>query len=108
MSEPEFVIEEFTAVTRNTLLGFARVRLPSGLVVHDCAVHVHDGRAWVSPPAKAMLSRDGVQMKDAAGKLMWSPIISFASRELRDRFIDSVLAALRASHPAVLAEAGDA
>jgi hypothetical protein len=39
---------------------------------------------------------------------MWSPIISFASRELRDRFIDSVLAALRASHPAVLAEAGDA
>ena len=33
-----FVIEEWTAVERNTLRGFCRVRLPSGLVFHDVGV----------------------------------------------------------------------
>ncbi len=73
------VIEEFVVVTKNTLRGFARVRLPSGLVLHDVAIHQRDGTAWASPASKPMLNRDGQQMKDQNGKLMWLPIISFTS-----------------------------
>jgi hypothetical protein len=41
MTDHSFIIEDFTAVVRNTLRGFARVRTPSGMVLHDVA----DGHA---------------------------------------------------------------
>lgn len=103
-----FVIEEFVSVARATLVGFCRVRLPSGMILHDVAIHQRDGRAWASPASKPMLDRSGTQMKGSDGKLLWSPIVSFASRELRDRFSDGVITAVRASHPTALAEAVDA
>ena len=96
------VIEEFVPVTKNTLRGFARVRLPSGLVLHDVAIHQRDGTAWASPASKPMLNRDGHQMKDQNGKLMWLPIISFTSREVRDRLNTAILDALHQSHPEAL------
>jgi hypothetical protein len=43
-------------------------------------------------------------MKAADGKALWTPIISFTSREHRDRWSDGVIAALRASHPHALDE----
>ena len=43
------VIEEFVVVTKNTLRGFARVRLPSGLVLHDVAIHQRDGNSSARP-----------------------------------------------------------
>ena len=42
-------------------------------------------------------------MKDSAGKAMWVPLISFASKELRDRFPASVIEALRVSYPGFVA-----
>lgn len=99
-----FIIEEFVPVARNTLRGFARVRMPSGMIIADVAIHVRDGRAWASPPSKPMLDRSGVQMKGNDGKPLWTPIVSFTSRALRDRLSDSVVAALRQSHPHALDE----
>jgi hypothetical protein len=96
------VIEEFVVVTKNTLRGFARVRLPSGLILHDVAIHQRDGAAWASPASKPMLNRDGQQMTDQNGKLMWLPIISFTSREVRDRLNTAILDALHQSHPEAL------
>lgn len=55
------------------------------------------------PRIKANCYRDGVQMKDFAGKAMWVPLISFASKELRDRFSASVIEALRVSYPGFVA-----
>jgi hypothetical protein len=100
-----FIIEEFVAVARNTLVGFARVRTPSGLIFHDVAVHQKGDNAWAAPASKPQLNRDGVQLKGPDGKGLWVPIVSFASRELRDRFSSQVIAALRASHPDALNEA---
>ena len=102
MSANPVVIEEFVAVEKNTLRGFARVRMPSGMVLHDVAIHQKDTAAWASPASKPMLNRDGVQMKDAAGKGLWTPIVSFASRELRDKFSAAIIEALRAAQPDVL------
>ena len=103
------VIEEFVPVTKNTLRGFARVRLPSGLILHDVAIHQRDGTAWASPASKPMLNRDGHQMKDQNGKLLWSPIISFTSREVRDRLNTAILDCVApvASGGAVVMSAGD-
>jgi hypothetical protein len=42
-------------------------------------------------------------VKDASRKPQWVPIVSFASKELRDKFSTAVLDALRVSHPDVLA-----
>jgi hypothetical protein len=97
-----FVIEEFVTVARNTLVGFARVRLPSGMVLHDVAVHRRHSVTWASPASKPQLNREGVQLKGPDGKGLWVPIVSFATRELRDRFSSQVIAALRASHPDAL------
>jgi hypothetical protein len=40
-----FVVESFTPMAKNTLLGFATVRVPSGLLFHDVGVHRQGGRA---------------------------------------------------------------
>jgi hypothetical protein len=87
------VIEEFKAVTRNSLRGFARVRLPSGMILHDVVVH-HSGETWWAGPAAR-------PVPDKAGKSTWQPIVTFVSKELRDRFSASVIAALHISHPEV-------
>ena len=39
---------------------------------------------------------------EASGKAQWAPIVSFISKELRDKFSAAVIDALRISHPDVL------
>jgi hypothetical protein len=95
------VIEDWVAVERNTLRGFCRVRMPSGTIFHDVSVHRSGEKAWASPASKPMIGRDGTQMKDPAGKGLWTSIVSFASKELRDRFSSAVRDALRLSHPEI-------
>ena len=50
-----------------------------------------------------MIDREGVAMKDGKGKLRYSPIIEFTSREIRDRWSAAVIEAMRAAHPEALA-----
>jgi hypothetical protein len=97
-----FVIEEFAPVIRNTLRGFARVRTPSGMVLHDVAIHQKNSIAWASPPDKPMIGRDGTVMRDAAGKIKYTRLVGFTSRELHDRLSAAVIAALRDRYPEAL------
>jgi hypothetical protein len=97
------LIEEFRPLERNTLRGFARVRLPAGLILHDVAVHIHDGKPWASPPGRPMIGRDGTQMRDAAGKMQFNPVLTFAGRADQDAFSAAVIEAMRAAHPGVMA-----
>ncbi len=92
------VIEEFKAVTRNSLRGFARARMPSGVIFHDVGIYEKDGARWASPPSKAMIGRDGKQI-ERNGKPAWQPVVSFATKEVRDRFSAAVIAAIEAAHP---------
>jgi hypothetical protein len=95
---PSITIEEFRPFSKNSLIGFCKVRLPSGLVLHDVSVHRQGNAAWVSPSAKPQLGRDGVHiMKD--GRPQYSPVVSFINRETRDKFSNAILDALRCSHP---------
>ena len=36
------IVEDWKPVGKNTLLGFCRVRLPSGMILHDVAVHIEE------------------------------------------------------------------
>jgi hypothetical protein len=96
------IIEEFVPVPRNSLRGFARVRLPSGLVLHDVSIHVKGDSSWVAPSSKPMIARDGPVIKGPDGKIKYSPVVSFATKELRDKFSASVIAAMRAHRPDML------
>lgn len=98
-----FVVDEWTPVVRNTLRGFCRVRTPSGLIFHDVAVHQREGSCWAAPASKPQLNRDGVQLKGADGKGLWTPVVTFATKDLRDKFSANVTDALLIRYPDALA-----
>ena len=83
--------------------GFCTVHLPSGLTLHEVSVHTRDGSWWVMPASKPMLSKDGTPLRDPAGKIRYSLIVSFEDRQARGRFNASVLDALRLAQPEIFA-----
>ena len=78
------IVDEFTPVTRNTLRGFCKVILPSGMVLSDVSIHLDSGKAWASPASKPMLDRDGNVLRDPGGKIRYSPIVGFASTAIQN------------------------
>ena len=106
MTAASFLVEEFAPVEngQTTLVGFVRIRTPAGVVFHDVSVHRRNGVAWARPGKRPQLDQSGRHQRDAAGRLMWHPVISFASYELRERFSRAVIDALCASHPELLLE----
>src|SRR5438105_1202288 len=97
-----FIVQDFAPVAKNSLLGFAVIQAPSGLVFHDVSVHRQGDAMWACPASKPMLGRDGTQLKDAAGKLRWTPIVSFRDKRTRDRWSRGVVEALKEQRPEVL------
>jgi hypothetical protein len=96
-----FKVLEFTPLVKGALRGFAKLGLPSGMVIHDVRLFESYGKFWASPPSKPSLNRDGVHMRDAAGKGLYTPIISFSSKDRRDAFSAMVVEALREQRPKV-------
>jgi len=90
---------------RNTLLGFAKVEMPSGMQIADVTVLNGERGPWASPPSKPQVGSDGTVLRDPHGKIKYSPIISFASKDLRDRWSAAVIGALRAARPEAFAAA---
>jgi hypothetical protein len=83
-------ILEWRPLRRNSLLGFAKVELPSGLVISDVTILTGERGRWASQP-----------MKDQGSKIRSSPLIEFTSKEIRDRWSAAVIVAMRAAHPEV-------
>jgi hypothetical protein len=96
-------IEDFKPLQKNSLIGFARIRLASGIIFHDVSCHCVAGKYWANPPAKPAKTRDGTHLKKD-GKPVWTHIVSFANKELRDKFSSAVIEALRLAHPEAFAE----
>jgi DNA-binding cell septation regulator SpoVG len=89
-------------VVKNTLRGFATVQFPSGMIIHEVAVHANHRGVWASPPGKPMTDRSGQLMRDDDGKQRYVPIISFASKQVRDQWSRVVIEALQAAYPGAL------
>jgi hypothetical protein len=97
------VVEEFKPLVRSSLRGFARVRMPSGMIIHDVGVYEREGKRWASPPSKPAISRDGTAFRKD-NKPVYTPIITFESKALRDKFSDAVITAIEAAHPEAFSE----
>ena len=105
MSAPSISISAWKERESGTLRGFFSASLPSGLELHELMLHHRDGSWWLSFPSKPMLGADGTALRDERGKIRYSaPLISFASRDARERFNQEVLDALRLAQPEVFAE----
>jgi hypothetical protein len=79
------------------------------MILHDVAVHMKNGKSWATPAGKPRLGRDGLQMTDpTTGKLLWTPIVAFETKQIGDRFSVQVIEALRRGFPAALTETDEA
>ena len=74
-------ILEWRPLRRNSLLGFAKIELQSGMVISDVTILSGDRGPWALPPSKPMLGRDGVAMKDQRGKIGIRPSSSSHRRK---------------------------
>lgn len=94
-------ILDWRPMQKGALLGFAKIELPSGMIIVDCTICTGPNGPWASPPSKAMIGRDGLVMKDQADKVRYQPLIEFTSKDVRNRWSDAVLQAVREAHPDV-------
>lgn len=106
MNQPAVTISDWKPRQSGSLRGFCTAHLPSDMILHEVAVHQRNGSWWASPASKPMLSKDGTALRDDAGKVRYSPVVSFDSKQTRDRLSRAVLDALRRAHPEVFAEDG--
>ena len=96
---PTLKLLEFKKVRKGSLRGFAEVRLPIGLVISDIVVGEANGRQWALLPSKPMIDRDGNLLRDPSGKIRYSPVVEWGSRELQQEFSRCVVALVRSRHP---------
>ncbi len=103
------VIEEFRPLIKNTLRGFADVVLPlTRLCIRDVAIHQIGDRCWINLPSRPMRNKDGSPMRNDRGKPLYFSFLRFTDEAAHLQFERAVIAALRAKHPLVLADAGEA
>ena len=82
----EFSVAHWRGHEKNSLRGFLSLILPSGLVLNDCTYHQKDAARWIGLPARQYTAADG--------KLSWSPVVEFASKEERSVFQTAALEAV--------------
>jgi hypothetical protein len=88
------VCADWRPLHRNTLRGFARIRIAElDLTIHDVAVHQKGERTWAQLPSKPWI-RDGQLITGDDGKIQYSPILEFDRREVREAFSQRVVAAV--------------
>jgi hypothetical protein len=83
VSKLSVVCTDFKPMRRNTLIGFANIRIAEMmLTIRDVALHEKNGARWAQPPSKPQVSKDGkVITKD--GKVQYSTILAAQPRSRR-------------------------
>jgi hypothetical protein len=89
---------EWKPVVKNSLRGFATVRLGKSLQISECLVLASNGRLWVNLPGKPQFDRDGHPVLDQRGKQKYSALLQWRDKAAADRFSEAVIAAIRAEH----------
>ncbi len=99
---PELRLLAFRPMTKNTLRGFADVRIDSGLIIKDVTVHTKNGKSWAGLPAKPQVTEGKIKTGDN-GKALYVAILEWEDRDLSERFSAAVVKAIEAKFPAALA-----
>lgn len=87
------------SLPRNSLRGFATIRLGKSLSIKDVAVHCSHGKRWAALPSKPQIDRDGNVLKDPNGKIKYVPILEWLDRAVAEDFSNSVIEAVEREHP---------
>ena len=85
------------ALERNSLRGFVSVQV-GALEIRDVTVMSASGRKWCGMPGKPLIGQDGAVVKKD-GKVQYSQVVVWASKEAGDRFSTSVIEALEREYP---------
>ena len=86
-------------LNKNTLRGFATVRLGKALSIKDITLHASHGKRWASLPSKPMMDAGGNVKKNDQGKVQYVPILEWLDRETADKFSEGVIEAVEREHP---------
>ena len=81
-----FEVSNWKPYSKNTLLGFCSLTMPSGMVLHGITYHVKADKRWVGLPAREFAGKNGEKS--------WSPMVEIPDRDTRDRFNEQACAAI--------------
>jgi hypothetical protein len=94
---------EWRELRKGTLIGFAKIRFSSGLIMADIAIHVAGSRAWASPPARPWIKDGATVIDDDTGKTKYQQLIEFVNHGTRASWSRQVIDAVRAAQPELFA-----
>ena len=97
------VLLAWKPLVRNSLRGFAKVRIGRALVLHDVTLHVQDGKRWASVPSKPQIDASGTALRDDRGKIKYAPVVEWLDRDARDAFSEGIIAAVERDYPGATA-----
>lgn len=83
----------------STLLGFAAISLPNGLLIDGISIHRRGERRWAQLPRRPMLDADGLALRDEGGKIRYASQLRWATHGLSARFGQRVIQLVVAEHP---------
>jgi hypothetical protein len=94
MAKMNITVTEFKPVNRNTLVGFAIIRVAQiRLTIRDVAVHEKNGESWAQLPARPQIDRDGVAIRKG-DKVQYATLLEWDDAATRTAFSRAVVAAL--------------
>jgi hypothetical protein len=77
MSKLTITVVDWRPLRKNTLLGFARIRIAEmDLTIHEVAIHTSHGKMWAAPPSKPWIKDNALVLGDD-GRPKYSPLLEF-------------------------------
>ena len=100
MSKLSVTCTDFKRIDRNTLVGFAVIRISEmRLTIRDVAIHRKGAERWAQLPSKPQVDTRTATAIQKDGKIQYSTILEFDDRPTRDAFSSAVVAALLEREP---------
>jgi hypothetical protein len=86
---------EWRPCERNTLRGFAKIKIPAwSLVIDGVAIHKRDERQWAQLPSRPQIDKDGTVLREDDGKVKYAKIMEIDDKAKAWAFSDEVVAAV--------------
>ena len=98
-NRPFVALLSWKPMPRNSLRGFASIRLGRSLKISDVAVHCSHGRRWAQMPARPLIDTGGTALRDDKGKVRYVPLLEWLDRDSADSFSEGVIAAVEREYP---------
>lgn len=92
-------VVEFRSVVKNSLRGFATVKMSNGLIIKDISVLTGRNGPWCSMPAKPVFGTDGKPKIGTNGRPLYTSILEWRDRDLQDKFSAAVIDLILAQYP---------